>query len=152
MVDSMVAQWSAAMGDLISLSEAQIRRVEPYFLLSHGMPKVDDRRFISGVVFVIRNCRRWRNAPADYGPPKPIYNRFLRWSRMCVFYKIFAGLAAKDGRPDKLMINATRLRAHHTGASLLKKEVSPKVSVAPMPCCAPSGSPRPSYFGPINTL
>lgn len=109
------------MGDLISLSEAQIRRVEPYFLLSHGMPKVDDRRFISGVVFVIRNCRRWRNAPADYGPPKPIYNLFLRWSRMGVFNKIFAGLAAKDGRPDKLMINATRLRAHHTGASLLKK-------------------------------
>ena len=140
------------MGDLISLSEAQIRRVEPYFLLSHGMPKVDDRRFISGVVFVIRNCRRWRDAPADYGPPKPIYNRFLRWSRMCVFNKIFAGLAAKDGRPDKLMINVTRLHAQHTGASLLRNGLLPNVSVAPTPSCPPSVSPRPSYFGPINTL
>ena len=32
------------MGDLIFLSEAQMRRIEPYFPLSHGMPRVDDRR------------------------------------------------------------------------------------------------------------
>jgi putative transposase len=27
------------MGDLIWLSEAQMRRIEPYFPLSHGMPR-----------------------------------------------------------------------------------------------------------------
>ena len=42
------------MSDLIWLSEAQMRRIEPYFPLSHGVPRVDDRRIISGIIFVIR--------------------------------------------------------------------------------------------------
>jgi transposase len=54
------------MSDLIWLSEAQMRRIEPYFPLSHGVPRVDDRRIISGIIFVIRNGLRWRDAPADY--------------------------------------------------------------------------------------
>jgi transposase len=62
---------------------------------------------ISGIIFVIRNGLRWRDVPADYGPPKTIYNRFIRWSRMGVFNRIFAALAAKGGTPDQLMIDAT---------------------------------------------
>ena len=58
-----------------------MRRFEPYFPVSHGIPRVDDRRIISGIIFVIRNGLRWRDAPADYGPPKTIYNRFISWSR-----------------------------------------------------------------------
>ena len=65
------------MADLFLLSEAQMRRIEPYFPLSHGVPRVDDRRIISGIIFVIRNGLRWRDAPADYGPPKTIYNPVL---------------------------------------------------------------------------
>ncbi|WP_420606523.1 IS5 family transposase [Novosphingopyxis sp.] len=114
------------MSDLIWLSEAQMRRIEPYFPLSHGVPRVDDRRIISGIIFVIRNGLRWRDAPAEYGPPKTIYNRFIRWSRMGVFNKIFAGLAAKAGKPDQLMIDATHLKAHRTAASLLKKGAVPR--------------------------
>jgi putative transposase len=52
------------MSDLIWLSEAQIRRIERYFPLSHGVPRVDDRRIVSGIIFVIRNGLRWRDAPA----------------------------------------------------------------------------------------
>lgn len=61
------------MADLFLLSEAQMRRIEPYFPLSHGIARVDDRRVISGIVFVIRNGLRWRDAPSDYGPHKTIY-------------------------------------------------------------------------------
>lgn len=66
------------MSDLIWLSKAQMRRIEPYFPLSHGVPRVDDRRIVSGIIFVIRNGLRWRDAPNDYGPHKTIYNRFIR--------------------------------------------------------------------------
>ena len=48
------------MADLFLLSEAQMRRIEPYFPLSHGIARVDDRRVISGIVFVIRKGLRWR--------------------------------------------------------------------------------------------
>ena len=118
------------MSDLIWLSEAQMHRISPYFPLSHGIPRVDDRRVISGIVFVIRNGLRWRDVPTEYGPPKTIYNRFIRWSRLGVFDKIFAALAAKGGKPDQLMIDATHLKAHRTAASLLKKGLFPVVSGA----------------------
>jgi putative transposase len=78
----------AAMSDLLLLSEAQMRRIEPYFPLSHGIARVDDRRVISGIVFVIRNGPRWRDAPPGYGPHKAIYNRLVRWSRLGVFNNI----------------------------------------------------------------
>ena len=118
------------MSDLIWLSDAQMERIKPYFPLSHGVPRVDDRRVISGIIFVIRNGCRWRDAPGDYGPHKTIYNRFVRWSRLGVFNKIFAELASKGPRPQRLMIDATHLKAHRTAASLLKKGLFPDVSGA----------------------
>ncbi len=119
------------MPEVWMLSEAQMRRIEPYFPLSHGIPRVDDRRIVSGIIFVIRNGLRWRDAPTDYGSHKTIYNRFIRWSRLGVFNRIFAELAAKGGKPDQLMIDATHLKAHRTAASLLKKGLYPDVSGAP---------------------
>ncbi len=127
----MVAPGGDAMTDLFLLSETQMRRIRRYFPLSHGMPRVDDRRVISGIVFVIKNGMRWRDAPREYGPHKTIYNRFVRWSRLGVFNKIFAELARKAGTPRRLMIDATHLKAHRTAASLLKKGLFPDVSGAP---------------------
>lgn len=66
------------MSDVWLLSEAQMRKIEPFFPLSHGVPRVDDRRVISGIIFVLKNGLRWRDAPAAYGPHKTIYNRFIR--------------------------------------------------------------------------
>ena len=119
------------MADLFLLSRVQMRRIERYFHSSHGIARVDDRRIVSAVVFVIQNGLRWRDAPhRDYGPHKTIYNRFVRWSRLGVFNKIFAELAAK-GKPERIMIDATHLKAHRTAASLLKKGLFPDVSGAP---------------------
>ena len=115
------------MSDPIWLSEAQKRRIESYFPLSHRVPRVDDRRVISGIIFVIRNGLRWRDAPTDYGPHKTIYNRFICWGRLGVFNRIFAVLSAKGGKPDRLMIDATHLKAHRTAASPLKKGLFPDV-------------------------
>ena len=43
------------MGDLFLLSRVQMRRIERYFPLSHGIARVDDRRIVSAIVFVIKN-------------------------------------------------------------------------------------------------
>ena len=118
------------MADLFLLSQAQMRRIEPYFPLSHGIARVDDRRVISAIIYVIRNGLRWRDAPREYGPHKTIYNRFVRWSRLGVFNKIFAELARNAGTPQRLMIDTTHLKAHRTAASLLKKGLFPAVSGA----------------------
>lgn len=42
-----------------------------------------------------------------------------------------AALAAKGGKPDRLMIDTTHLKAHRTAASLLKKGLFPDVSGGP---------------------
>jgi putative transposase len=118
------------MRDLLWLSHEQLAKIEPYFPLSHGVPRVDDRRVVSGIIFVIRNGLRWRDAPADYGPHKTLYNRFIRWSRLGVFDKIFSALSAVGGCPDTLMIDATHLKAHRTAASLLKKGMFPAALAA----------------------
>ena len=115
------------MSDLFWLSDKQLRRISPYFPLAHGVPRVDDRRVISGIIFVLRNGLRWRDAPREYGPHKTLYNRFVRWSKLGVFDRIFANLATENDAPEHLMIDATHLKAHRTAASLLKKEMFPAV-------------------------
>lgn len=114
------------------LSDAQFARLQP--LLPNkprGVPRVDDRRVISGIVHVIRHGLMWRDAPEVYGPHKTLYNRFVRWSLAGVFDRIFANLAAASDATDTVMIDATHLKAHRTAASLLKKGLFPVVSDAP---------------------
>ena len=51
------------------LSDTQFARLEP--LLPNkprGVPRVDDRRVISGIIHVIRGGLMWRDAPPAYGP------------------------------------------------------------------------------------
>lgn len=62
----------------------------------------------------------WKDAPKGYGPHKTLYNHFMRWSRLGVFDRIFAGLASKGPTPERILIDATHLKAHRTAASLLK--------------------------------
>lgn len=119
------------MTEMILLSEGQMARISSVFPLSQGRPRVDDRRVISGIIFVIRNGLRWRDLPASYRPSKTIYNRFGRWREMGVFGRIFVGLAKGGGDTEEIMIDATHLKAHRTAASLLKKGRFPGLSDAP---------------------
>ena len=120
---------------LFLLSERQMARISPYFPLSHGVPRVDDRRVVSGIVYVIRNGLQWKDAPRGYGPHKTLYNRFIRWSRLGVFDRIFAALASDGPKPERIMIDATHLKAHRTAASLLKKGLFPDALGAQKAAC-----------------
>lgn len=95
------------------LSEAQFARLEP--LLPNkprGVPRVDDRRVISGIIHVIRGGLMWRDAPGVYGPPKTLYNRFIRWSRIGVFDRIFATLAGASEATDTVSTRSATARAN----------------------------------------
>lgn len=138
-VDSPPVALSPVSGDkaskpLIWLSDAQMDKIERYFPLSHGMPRVDDRRVLSGILFVLTHGVRWRDAPKAYGPHKTIYNRFVRWSRLGAINRIFAALAYNDGRPDPAMIGLAQIKAHRTGAVLLKQGLFPDLTDAPNWC------------------
>lgn len=129
------------MSDLYLLTDAQMSRLVRFFPRSHGVPRVDDRRVVSGIVYVIRSGVQWKDAPRGYGPHKTLYNRFVRWSRLGVFDRIFVALSEEAGTPERLMIDSTHLKAHRTAASLLKKGHFPVASDAPRAASTPNFTP-----------
>ncbi len=110
------------MSNLYWLTDEQTLRLRPYFPRSRGKPRVDDRRVLRGIIFINRNGLRWRNAPAAYGPPKTLYNRWKRWSDMGVFARIMTWLAAEAPDNKTISIDATYLKAHRTASSLVLKK------------------------------
>ena len=110
------------MSDLFWLTDEQMARLQPFFPRSHGRPRVDDRRVLSGIIFINRNGLRWRDAPREYGPAKTLYNRWKRWSDKGVFVAMMDGLSAKGAERKTIMIDATYLKAHRTASSLRVKK------------------------------
>ncbi len=110
------------MSTLFWLTDEQMARLQPFFPKSHGKPRVDGRRVLSGIIFINRNGLRWCDAPKEYGPHKTLYNRWKRWSDMGVFARIFEGLAAEAAEQTTIMIDATYLKAHRTASSLRSKK------------------------------
>lgn len=108
------------MSDLFLLTRSQMARMSPCLLLSHSLPRVDDRRVVSRIIYVIRNGLQWKDAHKAYGPHKTLHNRFFRRSTLGVFDRIFKSLAFEGSKPDMIMIDSTHLKTHRTAASLLK--------------------------------
>ena len=120
------------MSNLYWLTDAQMARLKPFFPKSHGKPRVDDRRVLSGIIFINRNGLRWCDAPKEYVPAKTLYNRWKRWSDNGVFARILTGLSAEGTEHKTIMMDATYLKAHRTASSLaVKKGGVPARSVAP---------------------
>ena len=120
--DSSRSKRAVNMSDLFWLSDEHMARLAPFFPKPHGKPRVDDRRVLSGIIFINRNGLRWRDAPAEYGPHKTLYNRWKRWSDKGIFAQMLVGLAAKHGEEKTVMIDATYLKAHRTASSLAVKK------------------------------
>ena len=110
------------MSDIFWLTDEQMAKLAPFFPKSHGKPRVDDRRVLSGIIFINRNGLRWCDAPREYGPSKTLCNRWKRWSDNGVFARIMVGLAAESADPKTIMIDATYLKAHRTACSLRAKK------------------------------
>ena len=92
------------MSNLFWLTGEQMERLTPFFPKSHGKPRVDDRRVLSGIIFINRNGLRWCDAPREYGPPKTLYNRWKRWGDMGVFARMMEGLASEGGDRECLKL------------------------------------------------
>lgn len=103
--------------DCFWLTDDQFARLEPHLpTKTRGVPRVDDRRVISGIVHVLRSGGRWSDAPAVYGPRKTLYNRYVRWAVRGVWRKLFLTLAAEAGPPAHVMIDSSAVKAHRSAA------------------------------------
>lgn len=52
------------------LSERQMERIRSFSPMAHGGARVDGRRLLSGIVYVIREGLQWKDAPKAYGQYK----------------------------------------------------------------------------------
>ena len=105
------------MTDYFWLSDEQFRRLAPLLPTdTRGVPRVDDRRVISGIVHVLKSGGRWADAPAVYGPRKTLYNRFVRWAAKGVWTDIFHALASAGGPPAEVLLDSSAVKAHRCAA------------------------------------
>jgi transposase len=90
---------------------AAIKPMLPYKL--RGVPRVNDRRVLNGIFWVLRSGAPWRDLPGNFGPYTTCYNRFVRWRRAGVWAKHMSALAGAHDVAVQ-MIDASIVRAHHT--------------------------------------
>lgn len=98
------------------LSEAEWRLVEPFLPNKpRGVARVDDRRVLNGVFYVLRTGSPWRDMPERYGPYTTVYNRYNQWAKAGVWLRIFETLAARSPQ-SRQMIDNSIIRAHQHAA------------------------------------
>ncbi|MBZ0163738.1 MAG: transposase [Notoacmeibacter sp.] len=88
------------MSHLFWLQEANLKRIHHLFRKPRGVARADDRKVFSGIIHVIRNGVRWRDAPPDYGPHKTLYIWWARWARMGVFTRFLTELTSEGDATD----------------------------------------------------
>jgi transposase len=95
-----------------ALSEIEREFIQPILPTnSRGVPRVDDRRVLSGIFWVLRCGAPWRDLPERYGPYTTCYNRFVRWRCAGVWDRILIAISHRDDA-DVQMIDSTIVRAH----------------------------------------
>jgi transposase len=82
-----------------------------------GVPRVNDRRVLNGIFWVLRSGAPWRDLPETFGPYTTCYNRFVRWGRAGVWDQIMDALAATHDAAVQ-MIDTSVVRVHQHGACI----------------------------------
>ena len=81
-----------------------------------GVPRVDDRRVLNGIFWVLRSGAPWRDSPESYGPHTTCYNRFVRWRKAGVWDRLMEAVTAVYDA-DVQMIDSSSVRVHQHAAN-----------------------------------
>ena len=84
-----------------------------------GVPRVNHRRVLNGIFWVLRSGAPWRDLPDNFGPYTTCYNRFVRWRRAGVWVKIMSALAGAHDAAVQ-MIDTSIVRVHRPGACITR--------------------------------
>ena len=79
-------------------------------------PSHDNRRFLDGMLYVLRVGCPWRALPERYGKWNSVYVRFRRWAEQGVWEAVLESLVAL-GSTDTWqdMVDSTTVRGHGAG-------------------------------------
>src|ERR1700674_3640678 len=97
------------------LSDEEWALLEPLLPKSRKSGRVDDRKIMNAIFYVLRTGMPWGALPERYGPYTTAYNRFNRWSRRGIWKRIFDRLASKS-RDSLYLIDSTIVKAHRAAS------------------------------------
>src|SRR3954467_13167003 len=86
-----------------------------------GVPRVNDRRVLNGIFWVLRSGAPWRDLPDNFGPYTTCYNRFVRWRRAGVWGGIMNALAATHDAAVQ-MIDTSIVRVHQHASCIIRNK------------------------------
>ena len=90
--------------------------IEPLLSLAkHGPARVDDRRVLNGIFYILRTGAPWRDLPERYGPRTTVYNQYNPWAQWRIWKGIFDALA-KECDDALIFIDASIVRAHRAAS------------------------------------
>lgn len=90
--------------------------IKPHFPKpGRGPTRVDDRRVLNGIFYILRTGAPWRDLPERYGPRTTVYNRYSRWSQRGIWKGIFDALA-RERKDSLIFIDSSIVKAHRAAA------------------------------------
>src|SRR3954454_13289721 len=93
----------------------------PSYRTSRGVPRVNDRRVLNGIFWVLRSGAPWRDMPVNFGPYTTCYNRFVRWRRAGIWGGIMNALAATHDATIQ-MIDTSIIGVHQHAACVARNK------------------------------
>ncbi|MDE1675390.1 transposase [Nocardia gipuzkoensis] len=82
---------------------------------------------VNGMLYKARTGIAWRDLPQRYGPWKPVYNRFRRWSRNSTLALLVARVRvvaeAVAGLEREVSVDSSIVRAHQHTAGIRRGRV-----------------------------
>jgi transposase len=112
------------------LSNEEWTLLEPLLPKTRKQARIDDRKMLNAIFYVLRTGVPWRDLPERYGPYTTAYNRFNRWSRLGVWKKVSEQLplAARD---NLYVIDASiRKIRHETRGNRGTRKIRPSAPAA----------------------
>jgi transposase len=105
------------------LSDAEWAAIKPMLPNKpRGVPRVNDRRVLNGIFWVLRSGAPWRDLPNSFGPYTICYNRFVRWRRAGVWANIMSALAGAHDLAVQ-MIDTSIVRVHQHGSCITRQSL-----------------------------
>ncbi len=107
----------------MQLTNAQWDIIKPFVQKKYttGRPRVNDRRILNGILWILRTGAPWKELPSKYPSYQTCHRRFHEWSRSGVFDDILAVLAQDLEKRGKISLEECFIDGTFAGA---KKGVS----------------------------